>query len=61
MNSKVVNPDNKYKDIDWQYPEHENEDRMDVVVEIIMGVRFLYSVVSSTSCQPTGETRMMLT
>ncbi len=49
MNSKVVNPDNKYKDIDWQYPEHENEDRVDVVVEIIMGVRSLCSSVSHTS------------
>ena len=41
MNSKVVNPDDKHKDIDWQYPKHENEDRVDIVVEIAMGVRLL--------------------
>lgn len=47
MNGKVVNPDNKHQDIDWQYPKHENEDGVDVIVEIVMGVRSLCLGISN--------------
>ena len=41
VNSKVVGPDDKDRDVDRQNPKHENKDRVRVVIEIIMSVRFL--------------------
>jgi hypothetical protein len=43
VNSKVSYPDNEYGKVDWEYPKHENEDRMGVVIEIVIGLRFLQS------------------
>jgi hypothetical protein len=39
--SKVSYPDNEYGKVDWEYPKHENEDRMCVIVEIVVSLRFL--------------------
>lgn len=43
-------PDDEYRDIGRQYAKHENEDRVDVVVEIIMSSR---SLDTSASCKDT--------
>lgn len=34
-------PDDKDGEVDWEYAEHEDEDRVDVVVEIIISPRAL--------------------
>lgn len=39
MNRKVMNPHHEDRDVDGQHPEHEDEDGMCVVVEIIVGAR----------------------
>ena len=41
MNCKVMNPHHEDRDVDRQHPEHEDEDGMCVVVEIIVGARSL--------------------
>lgn len=43
-----MHPDDEDGKVDWEYAEHENEDRVDVVVEIIMSPRALcLSVIES--------------
>ena len=32
---QVVNPDHKYKNVDWENPEHKCKDRMGIVEETI--------------------------
>ena len=34
MDCEVVNPDDQYWNIDWKDPEHEDEDRVRIVVEV---------------------------
>ena len=41
-------PDDQDREVDWEYAEHEDEDRVDVVVEINMSSRALcLSVIKS--------------
>ena len=37
MNRQVMNPDHEDGDVDWKDAEHEDEDGVGVVVEIIVG------------------------
>ena len=39
MDGEVVDPHNQHRHVDWQHPEHEDEHRGSVVVEIIVGTR----------------------
>lgn len=43
MNSQVSYPDNEDWKIDGEYPKHENEDGVSVVVEVVIGLRVLSS------------------
>lgn len=42
MNREIVNPDHENGDVDWEDAEHEDEDRVGVVVEIMVGWRSLH-------------------
>lgn len=37
VNGEVVGPDEEDHDVDGQYPDHEEEDRVGVIVEIMVG------------------------
>lgn len=41
MDSKVPHPDDQYGKVDREDPDHENKDRMRVVIEIAIGVERL--------------------
>lgn len=47
--SQVVNPDHKYKYVDWENPEHECEDRVRIVEETRAFGQSLLSLVSRKS------------
>lgn len=44
MNGKIMGPDEKDGNVDGKDPEHEDQDRMCVIVEVIMGTRSLNSI-----------------
>ena len=46
VDGEVVGPHEEDGDVDWEDPDHEDEDRVRVVVEIIVGPRALYTVRS---------------
>ena len=46
MDCKIVNPNHKDRYVDRQYAEHEDEDGVGVVVEIMVGCRSLRCRVS---------------
>ena len=47
MNSKIMYPDDENGKVDGEDPEHEDEDGVGVVVEIIVGSRSLYCDIST--------------
>lgn len=48
VNGQIMCPDDQDGEVDGEYAEHEDEDRVDVVVEIIMTPRALcLSVIES--------------
>jgi hypothetical protein len=44
VNSQISYPDNKDWEVDWEYPKHQYEDRMCIVVEIVIGLRVLKGI-----------------
>jgi hypothetical protein len=38
VNGKISYPDNEDWEVNWEYPKHQNEDRMCIVVEIVIGL-----------------------
>ena len=48
MDGEVVDPDDKDGEVDGEDPEHEDEETVDVVVEVIVIARSLSECVSSS-------------
>ena len=55
MYSEIMYPNHEDGQIDWEDPEHEDEDGVSVVVEIIMGAGLLRILVfGSRGIDPIG-------
>ena len=50
VNSEVMDPHHKNGDVDGQHPEHEDENRVCIVVKIIVGARSLRMSAPMTAC-----------
>ena len=50
VNSQIVYPDDENGEIDRENPQHENEDRVDVVVKVVVGVRTGFPSESKSAC-----------
>ena len=46
VDGKVMNPDDEDREVDWENPEHEDEETVDVVVEVVVVARTLNGCVS---------------
>ena len=51
VDGQVMCPDDQDGEVDWKYAEHENKNRVDVVVEIMMSPRPLCLSVSEAGAQ----------
>lgn len=61
VDGQVMCPDDQDGEVDWKYAEHENEDRVDVIVEIIMSPRPLCLSVIKSRCTKLETVRGKLT
>ena len=50
VNGQVVHPNHEDRKVYWEDPKHEDEDRMDIVVEVVICVRGGFSGESKGSC-----------
>ena len=41
MDRKITYPNNQHRNIDGKDPDHEHQDRMCIVIEVVVGVRAL--------------------